>query len=100
MDFTLIPTKVFLKQVLSLSERDKAKIKAKLLLAEQNPYRYKSVHSREFPKVFRIRITIDNKEKRLAYAVVKNKILIAGILDRDKDYRELEEYLKKAKKEL
>ena len=100
MKFELVPSNHFLKQVLELSEKDGQRVKHKLLLAEQNPFRNKAIHSKEFNHVFRIRVNLQDREKRIVYIVLKDKILIAGILDRDKDYRELEEYLKKAKKDL
>jgi regulatory protein YycH of two-component signal transduction system YycFG len=83
-----------------LDEKDRRRVKNKLLLAEQNPFRNKVLHSKEFNHVFRVRVNIQDREKRIVYVILKDKILIAGILDRDKDYRELKEYLKKAKKEL
>jgi len=69
-------------------------------LAKQNPYRYKSVHSKEFSKVFRVRTTIEHKEKRIVYALVRDKIIIVCIIDRDKGYRELEKYLSEAKNDV
>jgi len=100
MKYRLSPTKLFLKQLLDFNESEHSKIKAKLLLAKQNPYRYKSVHSKEFSKVFRIRITIESKEMRIVYTLVRDKIIIVCIIDRDKGYKDLERYLSSAKNDM
>jgi mRNA-degrading endonuclease RelE of RelBE toxin-antitoxin system len=97
MKFELLPSNNFLKQLSEFDISERGRIKEKLLLAEQNPFRNKAIHSKEFNHVFRIRITLQDREKRIIYVVLKDKVLVVGILDRDKDYKDLEAYLRKAK---
>jgi len=97
MKFELLPSNNFLKQLAEFDDAERKRIKEKLLLAEQNPFRNKSIYSKAFNHVFRIRITLQDREKRIVYVVLKDKVLIIGILDRDNDYKDLENYLKKAK---
>jgi len=85
----------FLKQVKDLDEKSKAKIREKIELIKQNPFRFKTIHSKYFRKVFRVRLNIQGKETRLIYVVIEPNILIVCLLERKKDYRDLEKYLSK-----
>jgi len=95
MNFELASTEFFLNQVKTLPGKYKKQIQKKLELIKQNPFRFKSIHSKKFSRVFRVRMNVEGKETRLIYAVVGTKIIIAGLLDRTKEYRDLEAYLSK-----
>jgi mRNA-degrading endonuclease RelE of RelBE toxin-antitoxin system len=95
MNFDLVSTEFFLGQIKKLSEKYKKQVQRKLELIKQNPFRFKNIHSKKFSRVFRVRMKIEGKEMRLIYAVVGTKIIIAGLLDRSKEYSDLENYLSK-----
>ena len=95
MSFELVPTEFFLTQVKSLPEKYRKQIQKKMELIKQNPFRFKNIHSRKFSKAFRIRMNIEGKELRLIYVLVGTRIIVAGLLDRSKDYKDLETYLSK-----
>lgn len=95
MNFELVPTEFFLTQVKSLPEKYKKQIQKKLELIKQNPSRFKNIHSKKFSRAFRVRMKIEGRETRLVYVVVGTKIIVAGLLDRSKEYRDLETYLSK-----
>jgi mRNA-degrading endonuclease RelE of RelBE toxin-antitoxin system len=95
MNFELVSTEFFLNQIKNLPEKYKKQIQKKLELIKQNPFRFKGIHSKKFSRVFRIRMKIEGKEMRLIYALVGTKIIIAGLLDRSKEYNDLENYLSK-----
>jgi len=67
----------------------------KLDLIRENPYRYKKLHSTRLSKVFRVRLSIESKEMRLIYAVIEPNIILVCLLERKKDYKDLEKHLKK-----
>lgn len=94
MDYELIPSKFFLEQLNNLSYDVKIHIKDKLLLAKQNPYRFKRIVGY---KLFlcRIRFEDDRKEKRVVYLIDKPKVKILCILDRDEEYKGLRKFLKR-----
>ncbi|MEK6953711.1 MAG: hypothetical protein AABX01_01780 [Candidatus Micrarchaeota archaeon] len=96
MSFTIKPTFFFLDQVRQLSGQSRRLIGEKLELIKQNPYRSKSIHSRIFSRVFRIRLDLDGKESRLIYAVIEPDIIVVCILERKNDYRDLEKMLLRA----
>jgi len=50
------------------------------------------VRSKNFSKVFRVRVTLNGKERRLIYVVIKNVVFIICIFDRDKGYDDLEKF--------
>ena len=95
MSFELVPTEFFLAQVKGLPGKYRKQIRKKMELIKQNPFRFKSVHSRKFSKAFRIRMNIEGKEPRLTYVLVGTRIIVAGLLNRSKDYKDLETYLSK-----
>ncbi|MEW6062922.1 MAG: hypothetical protein AB1571_00935 [Nanoarchaeota archaeon] len=97
MNFIIKALEIFQEQVRDLDDKSKRIIKDKIELIKINPYRYKKIHSRLFSKVFRIRLTINNQETRLIYVVIEPNIILVCLLDRSKDYKDLEKYLKKIK---
>jgi len=100
MRFNIIPTINFNIQLSELDEKSRRIIHEKIQLIKQNPYRNKRIHTKTFSKVFRIRLKIQSKERRLIYLVTEPNIILVCFLDRDKDYKDLEKYLNKIKKEL
>ena len=95
MKFELKATEFFIKQVSKFPKKDKQAIKEKIELIKLNPYRFKAIHSKKFSRVFRVRMKIRGKETRLIYTLLESKIIIACLLSRKKDYKDLEKYLEK-----
>ncbi len=95
MSFKIVPTKYFLNQIKDLDDKSKRIIKEKIELIKENPYRNKKIHTKRFSRVFRVRLKIDNKDKRLIYVIISPKIILACLVDRDKGYKDLEKYLSK-----
>lgn len=95
MNFNVIPTDFFLEQVSKLSEQEKRIVKEKIELIKLNPYRFKRIHSKRFKRVFRVWVNAFRQTSRMIYVVLEPKIIIACIIPRDKDYKDLEKYLAK-----
>ncbi len=95
MSFTLNALDFFIQQVEELDEKSKKQIKEKIALIKENPFRFKRIRSKKFNKVSRVRLSLQGKETRLIYVVLEPNILIACLLERKKDYRDLEKYLKR-----
>jgi len=95
MTYELVASRIIREQVEKLPRKYKKQIDKKIDLIKQNPFRFKAVHSKLYSRVFRIRMKIEGKEMRLVYVVLGSKIIIVGILDRSKEYRDLEAYLSK-----
>jgi len=95
MTFELVASKTIREQVEKLSQKYKKQIDKKIVLIKQNPFRFKSIHSKLYSRVFRIRLNIEGKETRLIYAVLGSKIILVCLLDRTKGYEDLEKYLSK-----
>jgi mRNA-degrading endonuclease RelE of RelBE toxin-antitoxin system len=93
MSFELVATSHFVGQMKSLDERQKKLVRSKLELVERNPFRYKRLHSNKFSRAFRVRLNIGGKETRLIYYVLGSKIIVAGLLERAKEYKDLEKTL-------
>jgi len=93
--FEILSTELFLEQVKDLPKKYKKQIKNKIKLIEQNPFRFKRLHSKKFSKLFRIRMKIESREARLIYVIIGQKIILVCMLDRSKNYRDLERYLSK-----
>lgn len=74
MNFEIISTEIFLKQIERLSKKYKKQIKNKIRLIKQNPYRFKRIHSGSFSHVFRVRMNIESKKTRLIYVISGSKI--------------------------
>ena len=100
MNFKIIPSKNFNKQISQLDLKSRKLIYDKIQLLKENPYRYKRVHSKLYSKVFSIRLKIDSKETRLIYVIINPNIILTCLLARKKDYKDLEKYLLKIRKEL
>jgi len=94
MNYQIKTLKIFTKQILKLDKKSKQIIHDKIQLIKQNPYRFKRIHSKKFSKVFRIRLNINQKETRLIYTITEPNIILVCLLDRSKDYKDLERYLK------
>ncbi len=92
--YELIPSKFFLKQVGSLSSKAKNIIFDKLMLVKINPFRYKRIYGYNL-FLFRVRFSNQGKELRIIYFVEGNIVKIACILDRSKNYKDLEKYLRR-----
>lgn len=92
--FELIPTEFFLKQVEDLGHNGRMLIQEKLLLAKQNPFRYKRIKWYNL-FLFRIRFEELRKEKRIIYLVDKKYAKVLCLLDRNNEHKDLSSYLKK-----
>ena len=86
---------IFKKQIEKLDTKSKKLIYEKIQILKENQYRYKKIHSKLYSKVFRIRFNVQKKEVRLIYVILEPNIILVCLLDRKKDYRDLENYLKK-----
>ncbi|HLG24656.1 MAG TPA: hypothetical protein VI564_07040 [Candidatus Nanoarchaeia archaeon] len=93
MNYTLIPTEFFLKQIDELNSQAKSIIIQRLELIKINPFRNKRIEGYSL-FLFRIRFEDNKKEKRVIYLVDKPKVYVLCILDRDKGYKDLKKYLK------
>ncbi len=100
MKFRIIPSKTFNNQISQLNLKSKRIVYEKIQLIKENPYRYKRIHSKLYSKIFRVRLKIDSRETRFIYAIINPNIILVCLLDRNKDYKNLEKYLLKIKKEL
>ena len=94
IEYILKPSQFFLQHVDELSDEAAKVLEDKLRLAKINPYRYKRIKGHNLC-LFRIRFEDNRKEKRIVYLVDKPFIKVLCILDRDKEYKDLEKYLKK-----
>ena len=95
MKHKIIPSTNFIKQIKKLDLNSKEIIYNKIQLIKENPYRYKKIHSNKFSRVFRVRFSINKQETRLIYVILEPNIILVCLLDRGKDYKNLERYLKK-----
>ena len=95
MTFTVKLSPVMIEQLNKLDEKSKKIISEKIKLIEENPFHFKKIHSQRFRKVFRIRLNLQGKEMRLIYVAFEPNIILACLLDRNKNYTDLEKYLNK-----
>jgi mRNA-degrading endonuclease RelE of RelBE toxin-antitoxin system len=95
MNYDLVASELFLEQIKSLPGKYKKQIKNKIELIKQNPFRFKKIHSKRFSLAFRVRLSVEGKETRLVYVVLGSKIVLACLLDRSKDYKDMESHLSK-----
>jgi len=93
MSFIIKTTKTFSRQTKKLDSKSKKLIREKIGLIEENPFRFKRIHSKKFNKAFRVRLNLQGKETRLIYVVVEPNIIIVCLLERKKDYKDLEKHL-------
>jgi len=96
MSYVLVPTKFFLKQLDELSFKAKQLLAEKLELIKTNPSREKRIRGYNL-FLFRIRFSDFRKEKRVIYLIKGLEIKVLCILNRDKNYKDLKNYLKKLK---
>jgi len=94
MEFRVIHSRLFNKQIKKFDQKSREQIHKKIELIKQNPYRNKKITSKRFNKIFRVRLNIEKKEMRLIYIVIEPNIILACFLDRKKDYKDLEKYLR------
>ncbi len=97
-DFTLRPSKVFLRQVCELSESDRHFVAAKLELAKLNPFRYKSLNVPGVTKVFEIKLTLAGLYSRLIYSLEGKEIRVECIINRKRNFKDLMKLLFEARK--
>jgi len=98
MNYKIKSLKTFHKQVSKLNKNSKRVIYDKIQLLKKNPYRFKRIHSKQYSKVFRIRLNIKSKETRMIYTIIEPNVILVCLLDRKKDYKDLEKYLSKIPK--
>ena len=94
MSYNIKSLGFFKEQVEKLDLKSKKTIHEKVQLIKENPYRYKRVHSKKYSRVFRVRFSINKKDVRLIYVIIEPNIILVCLLDRKKDYNDLEKYLK------
>ena len=99
MNYEIKALKYFEEQVSKLNEKAKRIIYDKIRLIKENPYRYKRIHSRQYSKVFRIRMSIEDVEIRLVYVIIEPSIILVCLAGRRKDYTDLEKYLARIRRE-
>ncbi len=99
-EFKLKPTELFLSQLeeLNLKNNEIDKLNYKLDLLKINPKRNKSLFLEKY-NLLRIRFTTTSKELRIVYTIERPFVKILFILDRSKNYKDLEKYLKKVEEE-
>lgn len=95
MTFEIVASGTFIKQLENLEPKFKKHIGKKIDLIKQNPFRFKAVHSELYSRVFRVRLSIKGNETRLIYVVLGSKVVLACLLDRNNEYKDLEHYLSK-----
>ncbi len=95
MSYNLKSLDFFKKQIEVLDKKSKKLIYNKIQLIKENPYRYKRIHSKKFSKVFSVRFSLNRKETRLIYVILSPNIILVCLLDRSKEYKNLEKYLSK-----
>jgi len=91
LEFELKYTRFFEKQWLGYDEKTKHLIEDKLRLIKQNPFRYDTLEG--YKRVLKVKLSIEGKYQRLLYAIhtpQTNQILILGIFEREKDYKDFE----------
>lgn len=98
MKYSLVSSKDFQKQFDKLDFKSRKLIYDKIQLIKENPYRFKAVHSKSYSKVFGVRLNLNSKETRLIYVVLQSNLILVCLLDRKKDYKDLEKYLARIKK--
>ncbi len=100
MSYTIIPTKLLIEQVKKLDKKTRKIIHGKKELIKLNPYRYKKIRSKKYNHVFGVKLTSGNRAKRLIYLVLKDMVFLCFILDRDKNYKNLEKLFQKVEKDV
>ena len=99
MSFTIKTLGIFLDQVKKFDRKSRRIIYSKIQLIKENPFRFKKIHSKQYSRVFRVRVNLNSKEMRIIYVVIEPNILLVCLLERKKNYQDLEKYLVKIKQE-
>jgi mRNA-degrading endonuclease RelE of RelBE toxin-antitoxin system len=94
MEFFIQTHPLFNEQLEELSQDAKKILDKKIQLLKFNPFRNKSLKGYNL-MLFRIRFEDNRKEKRLVYHVAQPNVRLLCIIDRDKDYKDLEDYLRR-----
>ena len=100
MIFEIKATKFLLEQIKSYDDKTKKIIFEKKELLKINPFRYKKVNAESYNHVFSIKFSDKAEAKRLVYLVLGNIVYLCFILDRSKNYKDLEKYFKKIEAEI
>ena len=95
MTFAIKLSPILVKQLNALDGKSKRIIWEKIKLIKENPFHFKRIHSTFFRKVFRVRLSLQGKETRLIYVVIEPNIIIACLLNRKNNYKDLEKHLAK-----
>lgn len=95
MEFEVMMTGFFKSQAENLDAKSKRILLGKVRLIKLKPFRYRRLHPNEYSRVYGVRLTVENKSVRMIYAVVGDKIWVVCLDDRDNDYRNLDDYLRK-----
>ncbi|MBI3035078.1 hypothetical protein HYY71_02040 [Candidatus Woesearchaeota archaeon] len=93
MEYELKPSHFFLQQIDELSDEAKRVVENRLRLVKVNPFRNKRIQGYNL-FLFRIRFEEQHREKRIIYLVDKPYVKLICILDSDKEYKDLNKYLK------
>ena len=89
--FDLKYTKFFERQWLGYDEKTQHLIQDKLGLIKQNPFRYDTLAG--YRRVRKVKLSIEGKYQRLLYVLhlpKVNQILVLGVFEREKDYKDFE----------
>ncbi|MAF50842.1 MAG: hypothetical protein CMH64_02005 [Nanoarchaeota archaeon] len=97
MSYKIKVLEKFKEQVRELDKKSKKIIENKILLIKENPFRFKRLNTKHLSRVFRVRLNVQSKETRLIYAVLEPNIILVCLLERKKDYKDLEKYISKLK---
>lgn len=95
MSYNIITLDRFIKQVSKLNKEDKKRVYDKIQLIKENPFRFKHIKSDSYPHTFRVCLSIQRKETKLIYVIIKPDIILVCLMDRKKEYKDLENNLKK-----
>ncbi len=103
LNFNILPSKFFEKQLKNSGNLEILKIEKKLKLIKSNPFRFKNLEG--YKHIFSIKLEFENNFSRLIYVVfypTKKDLTILGIFDRKKSYTDVKnifkDLLKKVKK--
>ncbi|MCH8519653.1 MAG: hypothetical protein LAT82_02765 [Nanoarchaeota archaeon] len=98
MKFTIKPTLFIKKQLQELHEKTRKSLVSKIEFLKENPFNNKSLIC--YKSLFRIRFIDINSEKRLIYSLRRDEVRLLFILDRKKNYKDLDTYLNKIREDL
>ncbi len=93
MNFKIKGSNLFYEQLDEFGEKTPRILDEKIQLLKNNPFRFKRLKHQKI--LFKIRFKYKRKEKRLIYQVKKGVIELLFIINRNKDYRDLDKFLEK-----